>query len=87
VTGSALCGTRSARISDRASEWRAMVQRFVRRAAGMMLFTALLGVVVRVGRKVLDRGADAPGAGAIRTGSFDSWPSVPNAPGSHRSGG
>jgi hypothetical protein len=62
----------------------------------MLLVTAVLGVIVRIGRKALDRPADdgpadspradSPRADAIRTGSFDSWPAVPTAPGPHRSG-
>jgi hypothetical protein len=64
---------------------------FVRRAARLLVVTALVGLAVRVGRKVLtppagDSGGDAHRS-AIRTGSFDSWPAVPNAPGPHRSEG
>ena len=63
------------------------MRRFVRKTARMLVVTALLGVVVRVGRAVLDRRPDSPRSDPIRTGSFDSWPAVPNAPGPDRSGG
>jgi hypothetical protein len=53
----------------------------------MVLVTALLGVVVRIGRKILDHQTDDAGSDPVRTGSFDSWPAVPTAPGPHRSGG
>lgn len=62
------------------------MRRFVRRTVRMFLVTAVLGLIVRVGREVLDRTADNPRADAIRMGSFDSWPAVPTAPGPHRSG-
>jgi hypothetical protein len=67
------------------------VRWFVRRAGRIVLMTALVGVAIRVARKVFDLPADNPGGDAtrtaIRTGSFDSWPAVPIAPGPHRSGG
>jgi hypothetical protein len=53
----------------------------------MFLVTALLGVLIRVGRSILGRPDGVPGGDAIRTGSFDTWPAVPNAPGPHRTGG
>lgn len=63
------------------------MRRFVRRTVRMFLVTALLGVLIRVGRSILGRPDGVPGGDAIRTGSFDTWPAVPNAPGPHRTGG
>ncbi|HXQ76323.1 MAG TPA: hypothetical protein VN791_07505 [Acidimicrobiales bacterium] len=55
--------------------------------ARLVLLTALLAGVVRVGRTILGRPAGSTAGDPVRTGSFDSWPAVPVAPGRHRSGG
>jgi hypothetical protein len=57
------------------------VQRFVRLAIRMLLVSAVLTGLIRIGRSILSRSAGGPGDGAIRTGSFDHWPAVPVAPG------
>ena len=55
------------------------VRRLVRLTVRMVITSAVLGIVLRVGRAILGRLAGVPGE-AIRTGSFDSWPTVPPAP-------
>jgi hypothetical protein len=57
------------------------VRRFVRLAIRMLLMSAVLTALIRVGRAILVRSAPEAGHGAIRTGSFDHWPAVPVAPG------
>jgi len=62
------------------------VRRLVRVTARLVLITAVLGGVIRVGRTILGRTTASTTGDPIRTGSFDSWPAVPVAPGRHRSG-
>jgi len=57
------------------------VRRLVRVTARLMIVTAMVGAAIRVGRAILGRPSGVSGDGAIRTGSFDSWPTVPVAPG------
>jgi hypothetical protein len=60
------------------------VRRSVRTAIRLVLVTAAVGGMVKVARSILARSSAAAGAGPIRTGSFDAWPSVPAAPGRSR---
>jgi hypothetical protein len=63
-----------------------MVRRLVRRTIGMVVVFAALGAAIRVGRAILRRRAADAGPAPIRTGSFDSWPTVPTAPGRSATG-
>jgi hypothetical protein len=56
------------------------VRRFLRGKARLLLVTAALGAVIGVVRTFPRQRTDSPGDG-IRTGSFDTWPAVPVAPG------
>jgi hypothetical protein len=62
------------------------VRRFVRVTARLVLTAAVIGGVVRVGRTILGRPSPSGPGDPIRTGSLDSWPAVPVAPGRDRSG-
>jgi hypothetical protein len=62
------------------------VRRFVRKTARLVLTAAVIGGVVRVGRRIIGRSSPSRPGEPIRTGSFDSWPAVPVAPGRDRSG-
>jgi hypothetical protein len=57
------------------------VGRFVRLTIRMLLVSAALTGLIRIGRTIFGRPSGGPGDGAIRTGSFDKWPKVPVAPG------
>jgi hypothetical protein len=48
------------------------------------LITAVVNVVFRLARPLRDRSSDQAPLAPIRTGSFDSWPEVPTAPGRER---
>jgi hypothetical protein len=59
----------------------------MRLATRMVLVTGVLGGLIGVVRVVMGRrSGPAEGGNAIRTGSFDSWPAVPTAPGRNPSG-
>jgi hypothetical protein len=63
------------------------VRRFMRVATLLLFVSAALGAVIRL-RRAVTGGPSAPSEAAIRTGSFDTWPAVPVAPGRpHQSGG
>jgi hypothetical protein len=48
------------------------------------LITAVVNVVFRLARPLRDPSSDQAPLAPIRTGSFDSWPEVPTAPGRER---
>jgi hypothetical protein len=62
------------------------LRRFVGATTRLLLVTVVVGGAIRIGRTLLQRRPGPPGTGAVRTGSFDTWPAVPLAPGRHRSG-
>ncbi len=57
------------------------MRRLLRLTARLVLVSAVLVALTRVGVAVLGRLSGTPGGDAVRTGSFDSWPAVPSAPG------
>ena len=60
--------------------------RFVRRTIRMMIISVSLGVAMRIAQQILEHRAGVPGGQPVRTGSFDSWPTVPPAPGRQATG-
>jgi hypothetical protein len=56
------------------------VGRLIRTTIRTVIVSAALGAAVRVVQAILRRRTGGPEESAVRTGSFDSWPTVPTAP-------
>jgi hypothetical protein len=63
------------------------VSRLVRRVVRLLVVSAIVGALTRVGRSIVARRSVASEKSGVRTGSFDAWPPVPTAPGRHPTSG
>ncbi|HXQ59345.1 MAG TPA: hypothetical protein VN799_04580 [Acidimicrobiales bacterium] len=54
---------------------------FVGRAVRTIVVSIAFGVALRIAQEILGRRSGDRRPAPIRTGSFDSWPAVPPAPG------